>query len=172
MVGARWGDNYGSAYSYNGTFELKNSIVLNSLYHDVWSYDWISWIYFDATSLNSFGRPKFNVHDNRLSQPDSTHHPANLAWNPTGDGPLLAPFMPVPNSNVGIAISSYGPSQAEPAAYAGSFVVRLSTFSSRRSPRIGQSWRRPTLFPKVKRCWDRVPSPLHPARFPKRYPPR
>ena len=131
MVGARWGDNYGDAYSYNGTFELKNSIVLNSLYHDVWSYDWISWIYFDATSLNSFGRPKFNVHDNRLSQPDSTHHPANLAWNPSGDGPLLAPFMPVPNSNVGIAISSYGPSQADPAAYAGSFVVRLSTFSSR-----------------------------------------
>lgn len=131
MVGARWGDNYGNSYSYNGTFELKNSIVLNSLYHDVWSYDWIAWTYFDSSALNSFGRPKFNAHDNRLSQPDSLHHPSNLAWNPVGDGPLLAPFMPVANSNVGVAVSSYGPSQSDPSNYAGSFTVRLSTFSSR-----------------------------------------
>jgi hypothetical protein len=130
MVGARWGDNYGSGYSYNATFELKNSIVLNSLYHDVWSYDWNAWTYFDATSLNSFGIPKFNVHDNKLSQPDTLHHPSNLAWNSSSDGPLLAPFMPVPNSNVGVAVSSYGPSQSDPGSYSGSFTIRLSTFSS------------------------------------------
>jgi hypothetical protein len=130
MVAARWGDNYGSGYSYNATYELKNSIVLNSLYHDVWSYDWNAWTYFDATSLNSFGIPKFNVHDNRLSQPDSLHHPSNMVWNPASDGPLLAPFMPVPNSNVGVAVSSYGPSQNDPATYPGTFTIRLSTFSS------------------------------------------
>jgi len=130
MVGARWGDNYGSGYSYNATFEVKNSILLNNLYHDVWSYDWNAWTYFDATSLNSFGRPKFNVHDNRLSQPDTLHHPSNLEWNAQSDGPLLAPFMPVPNSNVGVAVSSYGPPQSDPTTYPGGFTVRLSTFSS------------------------------------------
>jgi hypothetical protein len=131
MVGARWGDNYGPGYGYNATFELRNSIVLNSLYHDTWSYDWNAWTYFDATSLNSFGIPKFNVHGNKLSQPDPIHHPANTAWNSASDGPLLAPFMPVPNSNVGVAVSSYGPSQNAPGSYPGTFTVRLSTFSSR-----------------------------------------
>lgn len=131
MVGARWGDNYGSGYNYNATFELKNSIVLNSLYHDLWSYDWNAWTYFDATSLNSFFRPKFNVHDNKVSQPDTAHHPSNMAWNAASDGPLLAPFMPVPNSNVGVAVSSYGPSQSDPTNYSGTFTIRLSTFSSR-----------------------------------------
>jgi hypothetical protein len=143
MVSARWGDNYGSGFSYNATFELKNSIVLNSLYHDVWSYDWNAWTYFDATALNSFGRPKFNVHDNRLSQPDSVHHPANVVWNPASDGPLLAPFMPVPNSPVGVAVSSYGPAQSDPGTYPGTFTIRLSTFSS--NP-VTVDW---TIFGKI-----------------------
>lgn len=134
MVGVRWGDNYGSGRTYNQTHEVKNSIVLNSLYKDCFSGQWHptqanAWIY-QTTALNTFGRPYFNVHDNLLSQPDPVRHPANTAWNPAAHGALLAPFMPVPGSNVGVAISSYAPAQDDPAVYPGSFTVRLSTFSS------------------------------------------
>ncbi len=134
MVGVRWGDNYGSGYSYNQTHEVRNSIVLNSLYKDCLSGQWHpsqtnAWIY-QTTALNTFGRQYFNVHNNYLSQPDPAHHPNNLAWNPAANGALLAPFMPVPGSNVGVAISSYAPAQSDTSAYPGTFTVRLSTFSS------------------------------------------
>lgn len=135
MVGVRWGDNYGSGYSYNAAMEVKNSIVLNSAYKDAFSGQWHptaanAWIY-QTTATNTFGRAYFNVHDNYLSQPDTLHHPNNLAWNAATNGALLAPFMPVPGSNVGVAISSYAPPQADTAAFPGTFTVRLSTFSSR-----------------------------------------
>ncbi len=120
MVGARYGDNYD--WDYNGVLEVRDSILLSSAYHDVWGYDWDSWTY--------NGPAKFNVHDNHLSQPDPLHHPANTAWDPAAHGGLVAPFMPVPGSAVGVAVSSHGPAQAEPAAWPGTFTVRLSTFSS------------------------------------------
>ena len=134
MVGVRWGDNYGSGYTYNATHEVKNSFVLNSLFKDCFSGQWHptqgnAWIY-QTTALNTFTRPYFNVHDNYLSQPDPAHHPLNTAWNPAANGALLAPFMPVPGSNVGVAISSYAPAQADTSAYPGTFTVRLSSFSS------------------------------------------
>ncbi len=59
------------------------------------------------------------------------NHPANTAWNPTAHGALIEPFMPVPGSAVGVAISSYAPAQADTAAFPGTFTVRLSTFSSK-----------------------------------------
>ena len=134
MVGVRWGDNYGPGYSYNGSMEVKNSLVLNSLYKDAFSGQWNTtatngWIY-ETTAANTFGRQYFNVHDNYLSQPDPLHHPSNTAWNAAANGALIAPFMPVPGSNVGVAISSYAPAQSDTSAYPGTFTVRLSTFSS------------------------------------------
>ena len=42
----------------------------------------------------------------------------------------IAPFMPVPGSNVGVAISSYEPAQPNSSAYPDTQTVRLSTFSS------------------------------------------
>ncbi len=142
MVGVRWGDNYGSGYSYNGSMEVKNSFLLNSLFRDAFSGQWHptqanAWIYQDATAVNSFGRPYFNVHNNHLSQPDPLHHPANTTWNPAIHGSLIAPFMPVPGSAVGVAISSYAPPQSDTAAFPGTFTVRLSTFSSQP---VGVAW--------------------------------
>jgi hypothetical protein len=135
MVGVRWGDNYGSGYSYNGSMEVKNSLLLYSLYRDAFSGQWNptaanAWIYEDAAANNTFGHPYFNLHDNYISQPDPVHHPANTTWNPAVHGSLIAPFMPVPGSNVGVAISNYAPAQSDTAAYPGVFTVRLSSFSS------------------------------------------
>ena len=134
MVGVRWGDNYGGGYSYNGSMEVKNSFVLNSLYKDAFSGNWHAtnanaWLY-ETTAANTFGHPYFNVHNNYLSQPDALHHPTNTAWDAAANGALIAPYMPVPGSNVGVAISSYAPAQSDTAVYPGTFTVRLSTFSS------------------------------------------
>ena len=134
MVGVRWGDNYGSGYSYNGSMEVKNSLILHSLYKDAFSGQWHptaanAWIY-QTTATNSFGRAYFNVHDNHLSQPDALHHPTNTTWNAAAHAALIAPFMPVPGSKVGVAISSYAPAQSSPDSYPGVFTVRLSSFSS------------------------------------------
>ncbi|MDB6171657.1 MAG: hypothetical protein JWL59_968 [Chthoniobacteraceae bacterium] len=136
MVAVRWGDNYGPGYNYNATLEVKNSLLLNSIYRDTFSGQWHptqanAWIY-QTTATNSFGRPYFNVHDNYLSLPDTAHHPANLTWNPSNPAhaAMLAPFMPVPGSAVGVAVTSYAPAQSDTAQYPGDFTVRLSTFSS------------------------------------------
>jgi hypothetical protein len=136
MVGARWGDNYGSGYGYNATMEVKNSFLLNSVYRDAFSGNWHptnanGWIYEDASATNTFGRPYFNVHNNYLSQPDAVHHPNNTTWNATSHGSLIAPFMPVPGSNVGVAVARYAPIQESVNSYSGQYTVRLSTFSSR-----------------------------------------
>ena len=133
MVGVRWGDNYGGSYNYNATMEVRNSFVLNSFFKDAFSGQWRSdngWIY-QTTATNSFGRAYFNVHDNHLSQPDPVNHPSNTAWNPAAHGALIEPYMPVPGSNVGVAISSYAPAQSDTSAFPGIFTVRLSTFSSK-----------------------------------------
>ena len=134
MVGVRWGDNYGNGYNYNGTMEVKNSFVLNSFYRDAFSGQWHptqtnAWIY-QTTATNTLGTQYFNVHDNRISQFDAVNHPVNTLWNPAAHAPLIAPFMPVPGSNVGVAISTYAAAQADTTAYPGAFTVRLSTFSS------------------------------------------
>ena len=137
MVGVRVGDNYGPGYNYNSTADVKNSLILNSGFHDVWSYNWHptnanAWIYLDATTNNTLGRPWFKVENNLISQPDPLHHPLNTQWNPANPShaALIAPYMPVPGSAVGVAISSYAAKQSITASYPGTFTVRLSTFSS------------------------------------------
>lgn len=137
MVAVRVGDNYGSGFAYNSTADVKNSLILNSGFHDVWSYNWHptnsnGWIYLDGTTNNTLGRPWFKVENNLLSKPDPLHHPLNTAWNPANPAHAaqIAPFMPVPGSNVGVAISTYAAAQQDTAAYVASHTVRLSTFSS------------------------------------------
>ena len=134
MVGLRWGDNYGSGYSYNATMEVKNSIVLNSWFKDAFSGNWHptaanAWIY-QTTATNTFGRAYFNVHDSYLSQPDAVNHPLNTAWVPATHGTNLASFMPVPGSPVGVSVCGYAAAQAATSAWPGTFTIRLSTFSS------------------------------------------
>jgi hypothetical protein len=135
MVGVRWGDNYGSGYSYNGSMEVKNSIMLHSLYKDAFSGNWHptaanGWIY-ETTDTNTFGHPYFYLHDSYISEPDPVHHPSLTTWNPATHANLLTPFMPVPGSNVGVAITSYAPAQGDILNYVGIYTVRLSTFSSK-----------------------------------------
>lgn len=133
MVGVRWGDNYGGSYNYNATMEVKNSFVLNSFFKDAFSGQWRTdngWIY-QTTNTNTFGRAYFNVHDNHLSQPDPVNHPSNTTWNPATHGELIEPYMPVPGSNVGVAVSSYAAAQADTSAFPNTFTVRLSSFSSK-----------------------------------------
>ena len=139
MVGVRWGDNYGNGYSYNGSMEVKNSLLLNSLYKDAFSGEWntgtaraYDWVY-ETTATNTFGKQYFNVHDNYISQPDALHHPTNTTWNPANPvhNALIEPFMPVPGSNVGVAISTFQTQQSDTSAYAGTFTARLSSFSSK-----------------------------------------
>ena len=148
MVGVRWGDNYGPGYTYNPTHEVRNSLVLNSLFKDAFSGNWHAtaanaWIY-QTTALNTFGRPYFNVHDNYLSQPDS-RHPLNTTWNPANPAhaALIEPFMPVPGSNVGVGISTYQATQSDTSAFAGTFTARLSSFSSKQ---VAVGW---AVFGKV-----------------------
>lgn len=135
MVGVRWGDNYGSGYNYNASMEVKNSIILHSGFKDTFSGQWHptqanAWIY-QTSATNTFGRAYFNVHDNHLSQADPVNHPSNTTWDPAAHGALVEPFMPVPGSAVGVAISSYAPAQGDTAAFPGIFTIRLSTFSSK-----------------------------------------
>ena len=129
MVGLRFGDNYAGSYLYNGSLTAKGNISIGNLFKDIWGYDWISWTYNtpkmsigDVTGTNAADRNYFTA-ANPL-------HPQNNVFNPATHGALLAPFMPVPGSNVGVAISTYAPAQADTSAYPGTFTVRLSTFSS------------------------------------------
>ncbi|MEZ5300951.1 MAG: hypothetical protein R3F11_09905 [Verrucomicrobiales bacterium] len=127
MVGARFGDNYD--WSYPGTLEVKNSLLLYNSFHDVWGYDWASWNY-------NFG--KMDIGGNKMTNAaDLGRHPGasgeeNALWDPAADGALLAPFMPVPDSDVGAALLIEKRSDAMANFPAdGKFTVRLSTFSSR-----------------------------------------
>ncbi|MDB6077385.1 MAG: hypothetical protein JWO82_1132 [Akkermansiaceae bacterium] len=123
LVGARFGDNYN--WGYGGSLEVKNSHFAGNFYHDVWGYDWSSWTYNVA--------PVFNVHDNQLSIPDAVHHPLNTT---PVDGSLLAPLMPKPGADVGIAVLPVA-GAATPGSYPGTFTLRLSGFSSRQA---GATW--------------------------------
>ncbi len=122
LVGIRSGDNYGSPTftNYSGHITARNSLSLYSSFHDVWGYEWNSWTY---------RTDRMTIEGNYLTQP-SAYHPANVVWNPAQDGELLNAFMPVPDSNVGIAITGV-PSELSLVEYPEFFDVRLSTFSSK-----------------------------------------
>jgi hypothetical protein len=135
MVGVRWGDNYGSGFSYNGSVTVRDSIFLHQGFRDVFSGQWHptqanAWIY-QTTATNSQGRPYFDIQDSLLSQPDPVNHPLNTAWDPALHAAQIEPFMPVPGSNVGLAVAGYEGIMRDIAAFPSRFEIRLSTFSSK-----------------------------------------
>jgi hypothetical protein len=81
------------------------------------------WIYEDSTATNTLGRKYFDVHNNYISQPDPLHHPNNTNVGSGEPWRAARPFMPVPGSNVGVAISRYGPTQDSNLSYSGFFPV-------------------------------------------------
>lgn len=122
LVGARMGDNYNWDYE-NNHLTVEDCFLIENLYHDIWGWDWSSWTYNTA---------KMTVTNNYISRPqDLARHPdTNTAFDPQAHGSLLAPFMPVPGSKVGVAITGIE-SQGQTSKYSPDFRVQLSTFSSR-----------------------------------------
>ncbi|MGI9244292.1 MAG: hypothetical protein ACR2RV_26065 [Verrucomicrobiales bacterium] len=120
MVGARFGDNYDWDYDANH-LTVTDSLLLGNRYHDIWGYDWDSWTY------NS---DKMTVSGTRMTMAeDLALHPGNSLFDPLTDAGLIAPYMPVPGSEVGVAITG-SPSQSTLDLYPQTFSVQLSTFSS------------------------------------------
>jgi hypothetical protein len=97
MVGIRNGDNYGSPTftDYSGHITARGCLSLYNRFHDVWGYEWNSWTY---------RTDQMTIDDNFLTQ-TSALHPDNALWNPNQDGTLLEAFMPIPDSNIGVAIT-------------------------------------------------------------------
>ncbi len=122
LVGIRSGDNYGSPSftDYTGHLTATGCLSLYNAFHDVWGYEWNSWTY--RTN-------RMTIEDNFLTE-TSGLHPDNAAWDPNRDGEMLKAFMPVADSNVGVALTGQ-PSRSSLQDYPGTFDVRLSTFSSK-----------------------------------------
>jgi len=122
VIGARFGDNYNWEYAGNHLTVLEN-ILIGNQFHDIWGYDWASW---------SYNFDQMTVSGNKISiAEDLARHTGdnNSTFDPVADAELIAPFMPVPGSNVGIAIIGT-PAQSTIASYPSTFDVQLSTFSS------------------------------------------
>ncbi len=128
MVGTRYGDNYLSGFTYSGTLTVENSIVINNIFQDVWGFTWNT-SHGVAAAAWTYGSQWMTINNNYLTKANS-YHPNNTVWNPATNGSLLAPYMPVPNSNVGVGWSSLTTTDnlvnlpSKP-------TVRLSTFSSK-----------------------------------------
>jgi hypothetical protein len=131
MVGARYGDNYQFS-SYEGTMTVQNSLLLHNLFRDAWAIEWrtaSNWNQQDAR-LVAKGSKVTRAAD-LARQQGAEDSPASSLWNPATDGALISPFMPVPDSKVGVALlhnQFSDPLALYPAG--GTFTVRLSTFSS------------------------------------------
>ncbi len=121
MVGIRSGDNYGAPTftDYGGVITASNCLSLFNQFHDVWGYEWNSWTY---------RTDRMNIQNNHFTSATPLH-PNNKVWDPATDGPLLAGFMPVSNSVVGVAVT--GAKSGSFFSYPGIFEVRLSSFSAR-----------------------------------------
>jgi hypothetical protein len=128
VIGARFGDNYTSGYTYTGLLSVSNSFLLYN-YRNVW-----------GVTLNIGGSgvdtnqwvPRTNqmvIRNNYLTAPE-TNHPNNTIWNPATDGPLLAAFLNVPvNSPVGVGIALRSP-QLSGSELSDGVPVRLSRFAT------------------------------------------
>lgn len=121
LVGARMGDNYDWSYT-NNYLTVEDCLLVENDYHDIWGWDWTSWTYNTA---------KMTVTGTYISRAeDLARHPGNTAYDPQVHGSLLAPFMPVPHSNVGVAITGID-GQGQVTSYKPRFRIQLSTFSSK-----------------------------------------
>ena len=132
MTGARYGDNYQFS-NYEGTLTVQNSLLLYNLFRDSWAIEWrnaSNWNHQD-TRLVAKGTKISRATDLARQQgPEDT--PSNDLWNPASDGPLISPFMPVPDAPAGLALLH--PELTSPLAdypANGDFTIRLSTFNSR-----------------------------------------
>lgn len=117
-VGARFGDNYD--WTYNGSLELKSSLVLHNL-RDVFGFNWDDWTY---------RVDQMDIQDNHLTAPNPVH-PNNSTWDPITDAALLAPFMTTPaTADVGVGIATWS-TQSGITSLPDGLPVRLSSFTTR-----------------------------------------
>ncbi len=135
MVGARFGDNYGSnagtngtgTSQYDGTITVQNSLSLNNYFHDSWAIDFSRWTY-SNNRLIMTGSKVSKAAD--LAVQNGAEDSGNSLFVPATDGALLAGYMPVPDSSVGVDLL-LDKHQDALAAFPASVNVRLSTFSSK-----------------------------------------
>jgi hypothetical protein len=130
QVGFRYGDNYD--WDYAGSLTVRNSISIGNHFKDVWGMEWDSWNYrSDRMFIGDTSPGQTEPQDRNIFTTANALHPNNEALTPATHEARIASFMPVPGSNVGIGLATYQPRQSDPSTYAGSFTVRLSTFSSK-----------------------------------------
>lgn len=133
LCGVRYGDNYNTFSTYGGTMTVQNSLLLYNTFRDAFAMEWrasSNWAYQDVRLVAK--NTKFSRADDLAHQAGVEDTPASSLWNPTTDGAQVAAFMPVPASNVGVALLHdhfSDPLSLYPAN--GVFNVRLSTFSSK-----------------------------------------
>lgn len=142
MVGARYGDNYGSNSGNNGTgtsqydgdVTVRDSFSLYNLFHDTWAIDFSRFDYQNQrfTLINSKVTKAAD-----LAAQNGSEDSGNSLWNPATDAGLIAGYMPVPGSDVGVDFPVVR-RQDTYAAWPAAFTVRLSTFSSKE---VSISWR-------------------------------
>jgi hypothetical protein len=135
MVGARYGDNYGNdsgtngtgTSQYSGSIGVNDSFLLYNYFHDSWARDLSTW---------NDGNAKMSLTNSKLSKAadiaaqNGVEDTGNATWSPATDGPALAAYMPVPNSNVGVDLLATA-RQDSLTNYPATLNVRLSTFSSK-----------------------------------------
>lgn len=133
LCGARYGDNYNSMGTYEGTITVQDSFLLYNTFRDTFAMEWRSasnWNYQDARLI--LKSSKLTRADDLAHQQGAEDTPPSTVWDPAADGPLISGFMPVPDSAVGVALlhdHQTDPVSLYPAS--GVFQVRLSTFSSK-----------------------------------------
>lgn len=134
MVGARYGDNYGNnsgtngsgTSQYDGDITVRNSFCIYNQFHDTWAIDFSRFDYQNQRLIMTGSKVSMA---GDLAVQNGAEDSGNSLWNPAADGALLATFMPVPGSSVGMDFPTTA-RQATAAAFPGTFTVRLSTFSS------------------------------------------
>jgi hypothetical protein len=122
MVGLRFGDNYGSGYSYNGFLTAANSISVFNRFKDVWGYVYRTPWSYRADRMSVTGC---------FFTAATAEHPGNFIWNPLADGWRLDAHDPAPGAPRGIAVLTPGGAVRPLSDLAGGFTVGLSAFSSR-----------------------------------------
>ena len=133
LCGIRYGDNYNTFGTYNGTITVRDSYLLYNTFRDAFAMEWraaSNWAYQDARIVAR--TTKFSRAADLARQQGVEDVPAGTLWQPETDGPEIAGFMPVPGSEVGVALlqSKFRePISLYPAS--GAFQARLSTFSSK-----------------------------------------
>lgn len=132
LCGVRYGDNYNTFGTYNGTMTVRNSYLLYNTFRDAFAMEWragSNWAYQDARIVSR--NTKFSRADDLAHQRGAEDSPTNTLWNPASDGAEIEEFMPVPGSNVGVALLQSRFREPIPLYPAdGVFQMRLSTFSS------------------------------------------